>query len=206
MSYVGIRADAALDGTANALAMTIRGEYPQDNALLPLDVLVYIVPEGQSFPWERYAPPAEWKGDPDFGFDAYLGHKATPGISYAFYHCRRGIPNNQWDRTVLPLADFVCAYGQGEFADLYARQLPMPKNARLAAVAMVMPHYPMGAAVTRILVDDVSLVRVPGTDAELRSWWQYPDFERIRLEPVEAPIGYRDGVRAVEEGPATWPD
>ncbi|MGE3803252.1 MAG: hypothetical protein AB7K24_01120 [Gemmataceae bacterium] len=156
---------------ANAFALSVKGTHPQAGHNVVLDFLVYVAPPAQrdKFPWKDFAPPARWQKDPR-AFTYYLDQERTRGPSYGFYHLRRTIPNGTWTTLVLPFPDFICAYGQGDCAAMFGRQLPLAGES-IMALGLVSP-YGQRAAATTILIDAISFVKIPGTPDELRSFWQ----------------------------------
>ncbi len=161
LSYVGAKLPQGNE--ANALQMKVHMEHlSKDNrTIVPLDFLLYVAADGEapSFPWKRFEPPEKWKEDPAFGYTYLMGKDRASGISHAFYHARRGIKHKEWNTVIIPFADFVCAYGAGSMKGAYLEQKPIkPEN--IVAVLFATPHYPLGFALTKTMIDDIALVIV----------------------------------------------
>ncbi len=168
--FTGIMLPAAR--AANALALDLKSDHKTARDELMLDFIVYVGSRAEKFPWEQFAPPESWQARPEIAFTYYLSQSRTQGADYAFYHVRRTVPNGEWTRLVLPFADFVCAYGQGDCEEFFRHQTPLPAAQTIALA--VLPPYGLRRAATRITIDEVALVHVPGTPVELRSFPQPP--------------------------------
>jgi hypothetical protein len=196
-SYVGFRLPQTTD--ANAFAMKLYMEHLSGDkrTILPFDFIVFAAPDAATaaqFPFAKFASPAEWKKDADFGYDYYLPKGLLANTSVAFYQVRRGIRHKEWNDVVIPFADLVCVYGTGSMEDDYLTQKPIrPEN--IFAVLLVTPHYPLGYAQTRHRIDDVRMVKVPGTDEQLRSYWQMSPEMIRKITFVRDPrFNHRGGV------------
>lgn len=188
----GIRTEGGAN--ANALRMTLRKDAPGlKNTLFgtgpaeALDVLVFVAPRGRPFPWETLAPAASLRESPHRGFDyqfSYREIRNRQDLHVAIYQTRRFLKPAEWTTLTLPLADFTCVYGSGECRDRFLKHQPLASD-DIIAVAWLNPWSRQGdrqSAVT-LLVDDLEFATVPGTPEELRSYWQIPDGESIRLIP-----------------------
>jgi len=169
--FAGIRVDGT--AAANAVALVVRADHAGGASEVVVDFLAYAAPakKSASFPWASFEPPGSWQGSP-MAFTYYLSEDRTHETDYAFYHTRRTLPNGRWTTLVLPLADFICAYGRGEAAALFREQRPLAGDALLALGWTA----PFGARrnKTVLLIDGISLVRVPGDAEQHRSFPQKP--------------------------------
>lgn len=169
VAFTGIKVGAVARDGANALAVTVRADHSGKFDEVTIDFIVYVTPDGKPFDYRRFAPPPAWKQqDPAATFDYYLSQQAMADESYGFYHARRSVPNGQWTRLVIPLADFTCAYGQVACAPLLRDQKPLAAQ-QITALALT-PPYRHRSHATRLLIDDVGFVAVPGKDEDLRSF------------------------------------
>ena len=187
---------------ANAMALRLKVDHPEESfRQVALDFLAMVAGRGDAsaFPWEALRPPAAWRKAPEVAFTYYLMQNKLTGVSFGWYHLRRAVARGTWTTLVLPLTDFVCAYGQGGCEALFRRQQPLRGESVIAL--LFVPPYRQRSGVTRVLIDELSFVKVPGETASLRSFWQVPDVSRVRL--IEANDGVYGGVRQVPAGSAT---
>lgn len=175
--FAGIKLAGAGAAEANAIALTIKAQHPGKNRPgVVLDFLAWATP-GEArgaFPWNELRPPETWRRNPELAFTYYLCLKnpAAAKASFGFYHLRRLVPNDQWVTLVLPLADFICSYGQGALAPVFQKQAALQGDQLLALTFL--SYFGQNAHPLRLLIDDVALVRVPGTPETLRSFHQSP--------------------------------
>lgn len=193
---------------ANALAFTIKPEFPtalignfafelEGQPAHAVDFVVFVSPTGRDFPWHDIEATAELKEA--LKASGYQGHGAkydylltldrSPAInqpdirqagSFGFYTARRYLPAKAWSTLHIPFADFVCVYGQGACKPMQTAQLPLsPTN--IAAVGLLAPY---GSGHGTIALDDVAYVKVPGSPADLRSFWQVTDLSSVNLIPL----------------------
>ncbi len=181
VAFAGLKVEG-VEG-ANAIAMTIRAEHPEAMKELAVDLVAYVTPTGEPIDWQRFAPPLAWQKQEKIAYTYYLSQQAMRGTSYGFYHARRAIPNGQWQRVVIPLADFQCAYGQGDAEAMFRRQLPL-ESSKIIALGFI-PPYRQRSGVTRLLIDDVAFVNVPADGQSLRSFWQHADVSKVILEGMK---------------------
>jgi hypothetical protein len=169
VAFTGVKVGPVARDGANAVAVTVRADHPGPFDEVVIDFIVYVTSDGTPFDWKRFAPPPTWKQqDPAATFDYYLSQQAMADVPYGFYHARRAVPNRQWARLILPLADFTCAYGQADCARLFRDQKPLVAE-QITALGLLTPYRHRSQA-TRLLVDDISFVTVPGRDEDLRSF------------------------------------
>jgi hypothetical protein len=155
---------------ANALVFDMRAEHA-DAPEAVVDFVVYAAPRElrMVFPWDSLRPPLAWRHSPD-AFTYYLGEDRVPDASYAFYHARRTIPTGRATTLVVPLADFICAYGRNEAAGLFRNQRPLSAE-MLLAIGWTAP-FGARRAPTVLLIDNISFARVPGEAGDLHSYPQ----------------------------------
>ncbi|WP_425613882.1 hypothetical protein NA78x_003726 [Anatilimnocola sp. NA78] len=158
---------------ANAIQLTLKVNHKSSLPEVALDWMVYATSPASTvrFPWQKFQPPASWRDSP-LAFTYYLGLPQTKGESYAFYHARRAVLNGKWTSLVLPCADFVCAFGQGDCESLFEQQTPL-QCGTIQAIGFVAP-YRQRQAPTTVTIDELSWVQVHGTAANLHSYWQLP--------------------------------
>ena len=143
---------------------------------MAIDFLVLVAPAGRPFSWEALAASEELRRNPGPGFGYQISLKRTAGMSYGYYHARRLVFDNTWSTLVIPFADFVCGYGQGEFADAFKRQHSL-QGSNIVGIMYTGPiRFDM-----EIAIDEISYVHVPGDPATLRSYRQVPDVAAITL-------------------------
>ena len=173
--FAGLKVAGA--GEANAIALTIKAQYAgRGKPDVVLDFLAWAARPDQhrDFPWEDLRPPPSWRNSPEIAYTYYLSPKnaAAARASFAFYHTRRTVPNDRWVTLVLPLADFICSYGQGVMEPAFQRQNPLAGDQVLALTFL--SYFGQLAHPLRVLIDDVTFVKVPGTPQTLRSFHQSP--------------------------------
>ncbi len=206
---------------ANAVRVRARVRFPDmpaqfvahlgPGAPRALDFVAFVSPRGAGdFPWVSFGPSAELRAALERG--AYTG----PGERYdfllvpqkndclqepdvrragafGFYSSRRLFEDGEWQEWIVPFADFLCVYGQGECAAWQGAQAALAPD-RIAAFGLVAPF---GSGHGEILVGEVSFVWVPESSQGLRSYWQSPvpaKLERHRLPE-------RDWLWVLSEGP-----
>jgi hypothetical protein len=151
-----------LDGVegADALRLELRAENPAVREALVLDFMLVTTAADTPFPWDAVAPPAAWRGHAE-AFDAYLhpGHPALAQVGFALFHARRVITPGEWTEVLLPMADFLCYYGQGSMAAAF-RDQQAPEAARVRALAFLSP-YGQRAAETTVDLREIHFVRAP---------------------------------------------
>ncbi len=184
----GVRTSGAAD--ANAIAVTLNVNAPeQSNTLVgagpvvPLDFLVFVAPVEKPFPWKSLAPSAELQAEGSPGFDYNLTHRSIAtrtNLDFAIYQTRRYLKPGEWSKQVLPTADFTCIYGQGAMRDRFLQQEPL-RGSEVIAVAWLNPWCRNGQrdAIVTTTIDELSFVKVPGSPAEHRSFWQVPDVKQL---------------------------
>jgi len=195
---------------ANALAFTMKPSFPaklaapyaleyEGRRALAVDFVVFVAPPGEPFPWSSFEAHPDLQralresGQPDAG-PAYHYLLATgrqaQGVTatsleqagaFGFYTARRHLTADEWSNVIIPLADFVCVYGQGSCRELQAKQVPLRPDA-IAAIGFLAPF---GSGHGTLAIDDLAGARVPGAPDQLRSYWQVPDMARARL--IELP-------------------
>jgi len=170
---------------ANAIALKMKVDHPSSLVVQCLDFVVYAAPESErtAFPWNRLEPPVSWKNSPDLAFNYYLSQKNTAGLSYGFYHARRHFQNGEWQTVVIPLADFMCAYGQEHCEYWFKNQIPLSSE-RITALGFL-PPFRQRYGETRILIDEVTFVSVAEEDAPLRSFWQASPEPPLSVSPPQ---------------------
>ena len=211
---------------ANALAFTIRPEFPsalaghfafehEGQPAHAVDFVVFVSPKGTDFPWHDIEATAELKEalrtsgyqGPGARYDYLVTMDRSPAInqpdirqagSFGFYTARRYLPAKAWSTTIIPFADFVCVYGQGACREMQSAQLPLsPTN--IAAVGLLAPY---GSGHGTIALDELAYAKVPGSPAELRSFWQVPDLSPVKLLPLPRYGQPRPWVLMTAEGDA----
>jgi hypothetical protein len=192
----GLRTSGAAD--ANAIAVTLSVDAPeQRNTLVgagpvvPLDFLIFVAPVEKNFPWPTLAPSAELRAKGGPGFDYNLTHRTIAtrtDLDFAIYQTRRYLKPGEWSKQVLPTADFTCIYGQGTMRDRFIQHEPL-RSSEVIAIAWLNPWCRQGRrdapVITRI--DDMSFVKVPGSPAAHRSFWQVPDVKQLLYHDEESP-------------------
>lgn len=184
----GIHTSGATD--ANAIAVTVNVEAPeQGNTLVgagpvvPLDFLVFVAPDGKTFPWKALAPSAELRAKGGPGFDYNLTHRAIASrtdLDFAIYQTRRYLKPGEWSKLVLPAADFTCIYGQGTMRDRFLNHEAL-RSSEVTAVAWLNPWCRQGRRDAHVVtrVDELSFVKVPGSARDHQSFWQVPDVKQL---------------------------
>ncbi|HCE45274.1 MAG TPA: hypothetical protein DET40_17175 [Lentisphaeria bacterium] len=212
---VTIRTQA--DAKANAFKFTLKPDYSsisKGNTYViesggkkahAVDFIIFVSPKGGDFPWHDIEATDELKQA--FKDSGYTGPGAkhdfllttersksinVPDIrqagSFGFYFARRHMPAGEWTSSIVPFADFICVYGQGDCKDMQLKQLPLAAE-NISAIGVLAPF---GTGHGTIAIDDISYVSVPGTPAELRSFWQVPDVSKVKL--IKIPEYKRYGV------------
>lgn len=191
---------------ANALAFTLKPSFPaklaapyaledEGRRAHALDFVAFVAPAGSEFPWPAFEAHPDLlralreSGQPDtapaYHYLLATGRQAQ-GVTatsleqagaFGFYTARRYVAADEWSTVIIPLADFVCVYGQGACREFQARQQPLRPDS-IAAIGFLAPF---GSGRGSITLDDLACARVPGAPDQLRSFWQVPDFSRARL-------------------------
>jgi hypothetical protein len=192
------------DAKANAFRLTLKPDYRlmqpiynfkvNGKAANVVDFIVFVSPKGSDFPWGDIEATDELKKafkdsgyrGPGAKYDYLLTMDRNPCVkagdirkagSFGFYFARRYVAAGEWSTVTIPFADFVCVYGQGACKDMQSRQQMLsPKN--IAAIGVLAPY---GSGHGTIGIDNIGYVAVPGTPAELRSFWQVPEVDKVKL-------------------------
>lgn len=192
----GVRTGGA--GDANAISLTLNVDAPEQRntlvgagPIVPLDFLVVVAPKEKPFPWQSLAPSAELRAKGGPGFDYNLTHRSIAtrtDIDFAIYQTRRYFKPGEWSKQVLPTADFTCIYGQGAMRDRFLKHEPL-RSSEVIAVAWLNPWCRQGQRDAPIItrIDELSFVKVPGSPAEHRSFWQVPDVKQLLHRDEESP-------------------
>lgn len=188
------------DAASNAFAIEIEVAAPgQTNTLVgggpivPIDFLIFVAPPARPFPWSRFAPSEALRAHPGPGFDYQFSYRAIRGdqdVDFALYHARRYLTPGVWTKLIVPAADFTCVYGHGDYRQRLLEQQPLTCD-DVIAVAWLNPWPRVGQrdALVTTRIDAISFVHVPGSLAELRSFWQAPDVKALRYRDGESPRG-----------------
>lgn len=192
IKWAGVKVSGAPG--ANAVRITVKSEYASGNNRQfgreegqPLDFAVWVAPAQPAFPWERFGPSAELRKGGGKGFDynlTYITMREVKDVPYALYHARRFVKDGEWSTLVIPMADFVCIWGCGAWSDRLTKNLPL-NSEELLAVSFLAPWPRAGRGEAKIAIDEIALVKVPGTLAELRSYWQPEDYGAYKLVKEE---------------------
>ncbi|NLF38143.1 fibronectin type III domain-containing protein [bacterium] len=187
MSWVGIKARGT--SGANAISFTVKAHGGQKSTVYgssenyPLDFFILVAPTNEPFDWDRFGPTPEMLAGPDIGYSynlSYVTIRALTDLDYAHYHARRYVAKDVWRTVVIPFADFHCAYGIGAYTNRFQTDMGLTGE-DIFAVAFLAPWPRSSAAECTVLVDRVSLVSVPGSPGEHRSFWQPPSVQSMRL-------------------------
>ena len=159
------------NANANAVSFEMRVEGSDSRfSNHVIDFIALATPNGGPFSWTGLSG--------SNGYTYQLSKASTTNKNFAVYHSRRMIPNNQWVTVSIPFVDFVTAYGSGTMVDHHRGQKPL--SADEISVVGLQTSYRQVMATSSIYIDSIRYVNVPGTDAELRSFWQpYVDGEYI---------------------------
>lgn len=178
------------EAEANAITVTLNVDAPgQRNSLVgagpvvPLDFLVFVAPTEIPFPWQSLAPSAELRASCGHGFDYNFTHRTIAprtDLHFAIYQTRRYLKPGEWSRLALPAADFTCIYGQGSMRERFLHHKPL-RCGEVIAVAWLNPWCRQGQRDAPVItrVDELSFVKVPGSPADHRSFWQVPDVKQL---------------------------
>ncbi len=169
---------------ANALELLVRvtGQNPdlQNSGHrywgMAVDFLALVATEPSRFPWHALEPTPELRKHRGPGFDYEISLDRMKGVSYGYYHARRLLQEGEWTKLVIPFADFVCGYGQGEMEDHFRQQLPLDGESIIGLMYTGPIRFDMN-----IDIDRISYVHVAGTSDSFRSFWQVPDTAEIEL-------------------------
>jgi hypothetical protein len=185
---------------ANALQLKLRAVAPgEGNTLVgggpvvAVDFFVFVAAPQPAFDWEAFAAPAELRALPGPGFDYQFSSRTIRDrrdIHFALYQTRRFVSPETWTSLVLPAADFTCIYGHGQDRSRFTEHQPLQLKDTVA-VGWLLPWCRAGRRgdLAATHVDDLHLVHVPGTAAELRSYWQISSPADVRLIDTPAPRG-----------------
>lgn len=188
-----------VDGS-NAISVKLRVEAPgQRNWLVgggeivPLDFLVFVAPTSKAFDWRLLAASPELRARGRGGFDYNLTHRVISqrsDLDFAIYQTRRYLKPGEWSRAVLPTADFTCIYGQGLMRDRFIHHEPL-QSREIIAIAWLNPWCRTGNrdAIVATCIDDLSFVKVPGSAADHRSFWQVPDASQLHSRDEDSQGG-----------------
>jgi endoglucanase len=159
------------NANANAVSFEMRVEGSDSRfSNHVIDFIALATPNGGPFSWTGLSG--------SNGYTYQLSKASTTNKNFAVYHSRRMIPNNQWVTVSIPFVDFVTAYGSGTMVDHHRGQKPL--SADEISVVGLQTSYRQVMATSSIYIDSIRYINVPGTDAELRSFWQpYVDGEYI---------------------------
>jgi len=196
------------DGKSNAFKFGLKPNYPAVTKTIydfqfdgkkahAVDFIVFVSPKGSDFPWHDIEATDElkqafkdsgYKG-PGAKYDYLLTNDKAKSInvadirqagSFGFYSARRYLPAGEWSSAVIPFADFICVYGQGECKEMQLKQLPLDP-VKISAIGVVAPF---GSGHGTITISNASYVSVKGAPEELRSFWQVPDVSKAKLEKL----------------------
>lgn len=185
---------------ANAVSVQIRVEAPdQRNTLagageiVPLDFLVFVAPAGKTFDWKSVGPSEALRARGGSGFDFNLTHRSIAtraDLDFAIYQTRRYLKPGQWSQQMLPTADFTCIYGQGTMRERFMRHEPL-RGQEVIAIAWLNPWCRNGArdATVTTSIDELSFVKVPGSESDHRSFWQVTDTSQLHRRDEDTPGG-----------------
>lgn len=174
LSYVGFPLPQSSDANALKLKLYMKDTSGKTRNLLPMDFLIFVAADktqAAANPFKAFETPLAWQTNPLVGYKYAFGSNMAATVPFAIYQARRGVKNGEWNELVIPFADFASVYGKGSMEATYLKQLPLDPE-KIFAVAFATPHYPLAYVKTKHMIDDVSLVKVPGTDLDLRSYWQ----------------------------------
>lgn len=161
LAWTGMPADNA-DG-ANAVSFEMRVEASNNNfANHVIDFIALTTPDGGPFSWAGLSG--------SNGYTYQLSEASTASKNFAVYHGRRMVPQNQWVTVTIPFADFVAAYGSGSMVAHHQGQKPL--QASEISVIGLQTSWRQVSATSSIYIDSIRYVNVPGTNEELRSFWQ----------------------------------
>ena len=179
----------------NGILLTVRADHSSSLTNLVLDFLAYAAtPEARSaFPWTNSQPPAAWLENPTLSFDLFLSQTNAAKESYAMYHLRRVVPNHQWTQLYLPLEDFAGIYAANEGTNILRDFQPL-QSTNLLFLGFFSPYRQLRAE-TRILLDDLSLVRAELPAGSARSYWQNPAIPQAQLIALSEYSNYFGHVR-----------
>lgn len=168
----------------------------------PLDVLVFVAPQKPATPWQAFAASDELRKLPGPGFDfqfAYRRIRERQDVDFAIYQTRRYLTPREWTTLVLPAADFVCVYGSGAYRERFLRNQPLTCD-DVTAVAWLVPWCRAGrsAGGVKLRLDDFVFVRVPGSAAEHRSFWQLPADAKVEWRESSRPPYGRERIMLVD--------
>lgn len=192
---------------ANAMTLDLRPAFPkalprytferEGGRFQAIDLVVLVAPAGKPFPWPDLAISSELRramearhapgGEPRFDYlltttrntVAATGDIRQAG-AFAFYSTRRHVPVDSWSSLVVPLADFICVYGQGECEARMKRQLPLDAR-EIAAVGVLAPF---GSGRGTLSVGKLAYATLPAAGQAARSFWQVPDMDKVQLTPL----------------------
>ncbi len=185
---------------ANALIVKAWANAPgESNTLVgvgpvvPIDFFVFSASPTPAFNWDTFAPSAALKSGRGPGFDYQLSYRAIrdrTDIHLAIYQTRRFLKPQTWTTLTLPAADFTCIYGHGVDRSRFIRHEPLTL-ADTVAVGWLNPWCRSGRRSTEAAtrVDEIAYVKVPGTPAQHRSYWQISSPEDVEMIDQPSPRG-----------------
>ena len=115
------------------------------------------------------------------------------------YHLRRVVPNHQWTRLYLPLEDFAGIYAANEGTNILKDFQPL-QSTNLLFLGFFSPYRQLRAE-TRILLDDLSLVKADLPAESTRSYWQNPAIPQAQLIALSEYSNYFGYVRQRDRPP-----
>lgn len=194
--------------SANALTVTLKPDFPNaasgtyastyvGQRTHAVDFVIWVAPPDRTFPWSSLTASAALQEaartngytGPGAKYDFLLTPEPTPFRAqpdlrkagpFAFYVARRYVPAGAWSTAVIPFADFICVYGQDTCRDLQTEQRPLSADL-VAGIGYLMPF---GSGHGTLEVEQAGFAAVPGTPADLRSFWQEPDLTAVQRTPL----------------------
>ncbi|MBL9080767.1 MAG: hypothetical protein JNK76_03120 [Planctomycetales bacterium] len=177
----GVRTTGAAE--ADALRMTVTHDAPgYRNTVVGLgraeaiDVLLFVAPPDQEFPWQSLGPSEELRKHAGPGFDYQLSYsqiRDRDDLHFAIYHARRYVKPREPTTLFVPTADFTCIYGSGSYRRHFTEHLPASCG-DVIAVAWLNPWCRTGdgRSEVRLTIERPEFVDIPGEPRDQRSFWQ----------------------------------
>jgi len=172
-AWTGISAANGDGFNAVSFKMRVNYEANDGDQFNLIDFIALANREGSAFDWNGFSDAT--------GVYHYVLSKlkildpASPSRDLAFYHARRIVKRNdsenKWQTIVIPFADFVAFFGNGEVFKSH-QQDQRPLSGSEISVVGLQTTFNQARASTVIQVDQVEFISLPGTNAELRSYWQ----------------------------------
>lgn len=161
VSFFGIKVQSPKD--ANALVVKLKAENLHTYEDVSLDFAALVTADPEKFPWDNLKPPAEWRNNPKVNFTYFISRDSIKELSFGYYHARRQVKQKTWTTLVIPLADFICNYGQMDCEEKFKKQLPLSADSIMAfAITASWRHH---RKPTKILIDEIYFARVPEAKA-----------------------------------------